>query len=422
LAFVRLPVQDENPMRKSVSAILSLTLLAASAAAFAQEHMTLKQAFDTAWARQPEARGGELRRAAADAKRDAAGNWLVAAPSLEMSAKSDRANSDKGSREYDVGVGLPLWLPGERGNAQALADAESDALNSRLRAAQLRVAADLRDAWWNAVATAIEVDVATARLKNAEQLSGDVARRVKAGDLSRADQHQAEGAAAAAQALLAEAKSGQVVASQRLRALLGVPVRVSVDASEKLPPPVASQVPDEALHPVLREIADRAEAARKAKALAQTQTRANPQLMLSGTRERGQYGESYDNSLTVGVRIPFGADNRQRARIVTAEAEAVEAETRLEYEREQVLASLDAARARTEASRIQLDAAERRSRLARETRGFYEKSFRFGESDLPTRLRIELESYEAERQYARSRVLAAQAVSQLRQALGLLPE
>ena len=410
-------------MRNFVPLILCLGLLATSAAVSAQEHMTLQQAFDVAWSRQPEARGGELRRAAAEARRDAAGNWLVAAPSLEMSAKSDRANSNNGSREYDVGVGLPLWLPGERGGAQALADAERDALNSRLRAAQLRVAAVLRDAWWAAVQSSIEVEVAAARLKNAEQLSADVARRVRAGDLSRADQHQAEGATAAALAMLAEAKSAQVATSQRLRSLLGTRVQVPVEpVGERLPTASASAPLDEGSHPALREIADRAEAARKAKALAQTQTRANPQLLLSGTRERGQFGETYDNSVTVGVRIPFGADNRQRARIVTAEAEAVEAEAQLEYEREQVFAGVDAARARAEATAAQLAAAEQRARLARETRGFYEKSFRLGESDLPTRLRVELESYEAERQHARSRVVAAQSISQLRQALGLLPE
>jgi cobalt-zinc-cadmium efflux system outer membrane protein len=179
---------------------------------------------------------------------------------------------------------------------------------------------------------------------------------------------------------------------------------------------------DEASHPVLREIADRAEAARRAKALAQTQTRANPLLMLATTREREGYGNAYDQNITVGVRIPFGADNRQRARIVTAEAEAVEAETRLEYEREQVFAGIDAARARADASRLQLAAAERRAQLARETRGFYDKSFRLGESDLPTRLRVELEAYEADRQLARSRISAALSISQLRQALGLLPE
>ncbi|HEU6455583.1 MAG TPA: TolC family protein, partial [Roseateles sp.] len=170
------------------------------------------------------------------------------------------------------------------------------------------------------------------------------------------------------------------------------------------------------------EIADRAEAARKAKALAQTQTRANPQLTLATTRERSAYGDAFDQSITVGVRIPFGADNRQRARIVTAEAEAVEAEAQLDYEREQVLAGIEAARVRVDAAQTQLGAAERRARLARETRGFFEKSFRYGESDLPTRLRVELEAYEAERQYARSRIVAAMAVSQYRQALGLLPE
>lgn len=400
-----------------------LTLMLAATSVQAQQAMTLTQAFEIAWSRQPEARGSDLRRAAADARRDAAGNWLVAAPSLAMSAKSDRANSNNGSREYDVGVGLPLWLPGERSGAQALAEAESDALNSRLRAAQLRVAAAVRDAWWSAAQASVELEVAAARLKNAEQLSGDVARRVKAGDLSRADQHQAEGATAAALALLAEVRSAQVATAQQLRSLLGQRAQVPLEPVGERLPSMSANVPlDEATHPMLREIADRAEAARKAKALARTQTRANPLLTLAGTRERGQFGETYDNSLTVGVRIPFGADNRQRARIVTAEAEAVEAEAQLEFEREQVFAGVDAARARADAAAAQLAAAEQRARLARETRGFYEKSFRLGESDLPTRLRIELESYEAERQYAKSRVIAAQSISQLRQALGLLPE
>ncbi len=72
--------------------------------------------------------------------------------------------------------------------------------------------------------------------------------------------------------------------------------------------------------------------------------------------------------------------------------------------------------------REQLAAAERRAALAREVRGFFERSFRLGESDLPTRLRVELEAVEAERQAARARVAVATAVSALRQALGLLPE
>jgi len=66
--------------------------------------------------------------------------------------------------------------------------------------------------------------------------------------------------------------------------------------------------------------------------------------------------------------------------------------------------------------------AERRATLARETRGFFEKSFRLGETDLPTRLRIEAEAVEAKRALMRARIGLAQGISQWRQSLGLLPE
>jgi cobalt-zinc-cadmium efflux system outer membrane protein len=54
--------------------------------------------------------------------------------------------------------------------------------------------------------------------------------------------------------------------------------------------------------------------------------------------------------------------------------------------------------------------------------GFFDKSFHLGETDLPTRLRIEAEAAEAERQAVRSRIELAAAISSWRQALGLLPQ
>ena len=62
------------------------------------------------------------------------------------------------------------------------------------------------------------------------------------------------------------------------------------------------------------------------------------------------------------------------------------------------------------------------AQLARESRGFFDKSFRLGESDLPTRLRIEAEAADAERQAVRARIELAAAISAWRQALGLLPQ
>jgi len=139
-------------------------------------------------------------------------------------------------------------------------------------------------------------------------------------------------------------------------------------------------------------------------------------------RERDEFGARWGTALTLGVRIPLGSDARHRARVADAQAELIETEGELQLERGRLRARVDGARERLEASRIQLAAAERRAALARETRSFFEKSFRLGETDLPRRLLIELEAAEANRQVSLTRIEVAAAISALRQALGLLPE
>lgn len=384
---------------------------------------SLQQAFDAAWQRQPEAKSAELRREAAEARRQTAESWTAEPPSLELASKTDRLNRNDGSREYVAGVAIPLWLPGERARSGALADAESRAVASRVLSAQLRTATAVRDAWWGWHRARGDQFLARERLANARRIAEDVRRRVKAGDLARADQHQAEGALAGAEAAQAEADSGLLAAARQVRALAGLPpASTAADTPETMPKLPSDLGTTEATHPALSELLDRAEIARRSAELASVQTRSNPELLLATTRERGSFDDSYAQTVTVGVRIPFGSESRNRAKVGLARAEALEAEEQLRLERERLLADLEAADARVQAARKQLAAAEKRAQLAGESRGFFEKSFRMGETDLPTRLRIELEAVEAEKQANRTRIDLAAAISALRQALGLLPE
>ena len=382
--------------------------------------VTLPQAFAAAWPRQPEARSAEARRQAADAQGAVARNWTAEPIALELSAKSDRASGNNGAREYAVGIAAPLWLPGERSGVQALAQAERRLVESRIDAARWRLAGTVREAWWAAQRAALETTLAEARLANSQQLASDVARRVKAGDLSRADQHQADGAVAAAQSAQAEAQAAQAQARQALRALTGIALAQAVLAGAEPPPGDATRAGAD--HPALRELEGRAELARRNRGLASVQTRANPELTLSAARDRGAFGDAYSQTLTLGLRIPFGSVDRQRARLATAGAEQTEAESQLELERARVAADIATAQVRTDAAQRVVAAADQRAALAEQTKRLFEKSFRLGETDLPTRLRVELEAFEAERQRERARIELAQAVSQWRQALGLLPE
>ena len=138
---------------------LALSLSANPGLAQAPAVTTLRQAFEAAWLRQPEAASADLHRQAAQGRKVAAQSWTVEPPSLEVSAKTDRLNRNEGSRELEFGVAAPLWLPGERSRSLALAEAEAGAVDSRTTAAQWRLAGTLRDAWWSLHRARVEISL-----------------------------------------------------------------------------------------------------------------------------------------------------------------------------------------------------------------------------------------------------------------------
>ncbi|MDM0015027.1 TolC family protein [Variovorax sp. J22P168] len=394
--------------------------LPAPAQTRAAGNTAIRQGFEAAWARQPEYRGAALRRDAAAAAERAAQRWTPEPAALELTAKGDRMTNNTGAREYEARVGVPIWLPDERARSLAVAGADAGAVEARLAAAQWRLAAEVREAYWAQQRARLDRSLAEQRLTHARQLAADVARRVKAGDLARADSHLAEAAEAAADSALAESGAALAQADQRWTALTGTapPPREDLDAE----PAPAAAMPVDASHPALRDLAARADVAKRQLELAGAQTRANPELIVGATRERADFNERYADVLSVAVRIPLGRQSRSDARIATAGAEQVEAETQLLIEQARADTEVRAVQQRVQALAAVVAAADRRSRLATESRGFFEKSFRLGETDLPTRLRVEQEANDAERQATRSRIEHAAAVSQWRQSLGLLPE
>ena len=401
--------------------LLVALLLVAITPAHSETTMTLAQAFAAAWQRQPAAQGLAERERAVQSRRQAADAFTPEPPSIELGTRSDRFNNNRGAQEQELGLVLPLWLPGERGGAQALADAEGSAVSQRAAALRLQLAGEVRQAWWGWQLARNEQSLAAVRVASATTLRGDVARRVAAGDLSRADQHQADGAFASALALAAETEAATESAHFRLVSLVGL---APGDAALAAEPEVAKALESDALanHPALRDLETRSLVAQRSFDLIRARNRANPEVALSTRRERGVSGDAMDQTWALSLRIPFSSGARNDARLAEANADLIESRSQYEFDRQRLAQQLVSARSQLEAARSLLGAAETRARLAAENRGFFDKSFRLGESDLPTRLRIELEAFEAERQAARARINLAQQHSAYRQALGLLPE
>jgi cobalt-zinc-cadmium efflux system outer membrane protein len=397
--------------------------LALAAPVLAQQHLppngTIRQGFDAAWARQPEQRAAALRREVGAATARAAQRWFPEPPSLELNAKTDRFTRNHGGREYEAVVAVPLWLPGERSRLLATTAAESGALDAKLATARWRLAGEVREAFWAYHRARLDRELADRRLANAQLIARDVIRRVKAGDLARSDGHQAEATVAAADSALAEAAVALSQAKQRWMSLTGIASSPSTEAAPEARPPEA---PNHLVHPAVHELTAVVELARRQRELAHAQQVANPEVTLGTARERGEFGERYSQAVIVGMRVPLGTHGTSQAKKAAAYADLLEAETQLTLANERTQSEVAAAADRVKTLQVALEAAERRALLARESRGFFDKSFRLGETDLPTRLRVELEAFEADRQAARSRIELAAAISSWRQAAGLLPE
>ena len=414
-----------TPIRIALSVMtLSGLVLTAQAqgtsAAALSGSVSLKNVFDTAWQRQPEAHALQSRRDAAQAQAKAALMLSPEPPSLDISQRSDQMTGNNGSRETEVGIAIPIWLPGQRTASTDLAQAEISLVERKLLASQLRLAASVRDAWWGWLRARVDAELASEQLANSQRLAADVAKRTSAGDLAKSDRHQAEGALAAAQAHAAQAQAASAAALAQVMSLTGRTAQadLTVNAAAEATPSSVISVG----HPLLAELEDRITMAERTAQLISTQKRSNPELTVATTRGRGAFGDRYGQTVLIGIRVPFGSGPRYDARIATAQAEAIEVQSKLILERDQIQADQRGAASRLEAVKTQLVAAQRRAMLANESRGFFDKSFRLGETDLPTRLRIEAEAAEAARQAARSRIDLASAISALRQSLGLLPE
>lgn len=392
----------------------SLSASAQTASAGAEQEVSFAQAVDAAWQRSTAGHSADARRDAQRAQQDAAGSLTPAPPSAALSQRSDRFNRNLGVRETEAELAVPLWWPGTRDAALAVADAEGAALEAQLRLTRLKLAGEVREAVWALRLAANDAQASDRRVTEAQLLAADVQRRVQAGDLARTDGNQAQGLVQQAQSGQADARARLLRAQRQYGALTGL--MEAPAATEAMPQAAATDN-----HPQLVGAEQALVAARARLRQASRSTRDAPELTLGIRSERGSFADSNATSARIGLRVPFGTDARNQPRIRAASAELLEAEAAARLERDRVQAEVDAASSeQMQAQRI-VQLADERARLAADTQQLLAKAFRLGEIDLPTRLRAENDRFDAELALGRARLEAARAVSRLQQAYGLPP-
>jgi len=283
--------------------------------------------------------------------------------------------------------------------------------------ARLRLAGDLREAAWQLAALQAEAAQADSQAQALKQLVDDVERRVRAGDLARADALAARADQLAASALQSDVHQRLQAAHARWTLLTGLTAAPDLAAAIVTDGAAAAG----AAHPELQLASLSTALARQRVGLMRHSRRDAPELTVGVRQVVGGRGESSQGSMVVGLRLPFGTDDRNRPLEAAALAELDVAETQERRLGERQDSDVAAARVALRSAQAQLDAEVARARLLRERAELIDKSLRAGETPLPDLLRALSAAAQADSAVARQTAALGLARARLHQTLGLLP-
>lgn len=399
-------------MKRRLTVTLLTVALAAAASAQAE---TLHEVFEKAWANSPQGRTAEAKRDEVAASRTVAESWFPAAPKIDAFHRTDRWNSDLRNQESEIGISIPLWLPGQKAARRSLAEADGEENEGYIQETRLAVAGELRRALWTLVMARSEAEVAAERLKTALELEADVGRRLKVGEVARSDLLLARQETTSARAAAADAQLGVVRSMQRYRVLTGTD-RLPDNPQE--PVAVATHRATDPRVVAGQAVIERARAALK---LAQESRREAPSVGVLYRRDREVSGATPRDSIGFAISIPLAVAMRNAPLMASANTALIEAEARYRRLLAEVEAEALEAEAQLESAGLGAALAVEREQAAAERLALMRRSFELGETSLVELLRAQSQTTEAriERVRSRSRLSAAQA--NLNQARGITP-
>lgn len=377
--------------------------------------VSLRATLDQAWETSPQAQTLEARRAESNAQIVAANSLLPGSAAVILSHRGDQLTNNAGLNEWEAGIALPIWLPGQRDARQRQAQAGKDSLEASIRALRLKLAGELRESIWQVRQTQAQIQLDEARARTAKKLADDVARRVRAGELARTDLNLAQNEWRTAQAAVLLSRTRLLQAQQTYATLTGMTALPDDISESVLPKPL----PDD--HPLLEDARKAIETAQAQVRLAVESRRDNPELGLGMRRERGSLNDPYADSVIISMRLPLSTDARNLSLISAAQTALVDAQSQYNRTRLTLEFQIQQAGQSLQATGQLLEMAQQQRAAAQENLELIQKSFDLGETDLFALLRARAAAFDAGQACNQQEIAQALSRARLNQALGVLP-
>ena len=351
-----------------------------------------------------------------NAKNIQANSFLPSAPAVSAGLQNDAVGSNRNLSQWEVGLDLPIWLPGQKTARTTLAQGAQTELDKTSANLSLDIAGQVRDAVWSLGMAINEAELQDARHKAAQDLLADVEKRWKAGELAKTDVMLAQNGTLLAKAALIKANAEVKHAEHRYWILTGLK-----ELPNTFEEPLNSKEMIDDSHPWLAESAAKIEIANHHRSLSAIEQRENPQVMLNVRHERGAFDSLYNDSVGVAIRVPLDAKVRSAPMMANAEMAIAQAISEHEQRQRLLESAFHEAQHNLEVIREEIEILQAQHKLSQESLQLAKKSFALGESDLIDLLRIQATAYESERALKSRQTQMQWHIARYNQAIGVLP-
>lgn len=377
--------------------------------------LQLSEVLEKAYARTPMQATLQSRDVMVSAKNRVANAMLPAAPALGVIHQNDAIGSGRGERDWQAELELPVWQPKQRDNRLKVADAMQSTTAASRQSLKLQVAGQLREALWNIAANDNNLSLAINKLQVAKKLQSDVEKRYRAGELARTDAMLAEQEVLRVEKEKVRAEAEVMHARHRYYLLTGLR-ELPASYEEK-----QSSLEDYSQSPVWLESQSKVGLAETERDLAQVESRENMRVLFNVRSSKGAFDTTNNDSVGVHVRVPFGSEAsaapiRAAAEMVVGNALTEREATRLELE-----AAMHEAEHNLSVSRAEFSIAAKQFEIARESLILAQKAFQLGETDLVSLLRVQAQTFEAERAFTTRQIQVQWDIARYNQTVGVLP-
>ena len=337
-------------------------------------------------------------------------------PSLTVNHYNDEISGNRGLQEWEVGLSLPIWWPGQKSARQNSSARKRDSVTAHESVLKLEMAGITRELLWDIALKNNSLVAARQEWDVILKLEQDVEKRVELGDLALTDLILAQQESLSKEAAWRLANQEFHHAQHRYSMITGL--EMMPQQYEEL---VSNEFSITVEHPALKALRQKVNHSTAIRDQMMIEKKVNPTVFLGTRHERSTSKDNFVSAIGLSISMPFGMAAHTTPKVTQAEVTLSEDLVEMELLNRELNLTLQNASLELTSTREQYEFLRRQNELAKKNLALSRRAFALGETGLIELIRIQSQSFNAERNMQQKYLEVGLHKARLNQAMGIIP-